>query len=501
MYHTVNPTERAQSAPLGIALLLGITILGTTAVVGLGGVALTDAQESSNLARAEQSLTQFDSQAAQVALGDPTVRTTNFGRVDGEFRVNPLSEPDSGTITITHVDYDGSSNHVLYTGDLGSVVYENGGTEIAYQGGGIWLREEDGGARMISPPEFHYRQGALTFPVIQTTGSAAVSGSPDATISRAADTGRKFPDPSSSYPDPDGDPYQNPIENGYVTVTVESDYYEGWAKYFRTRTDGTVTVDDANQRVTLELSTLGATGSFGIPSDSANGGGSQEVQGLGDGHSLTDYIFRIFPKDDQESAFNNLRWSMYVNEGSKKFEVALRANGNSGCGDAVDLAIYYSDDAHSSYEGWEGSETVSCSDVDGDGNDEYYIDVDLVDGTAGPDLTYSSLSGSQLAHYKSDVSGASFQDPGTLPGHSSGTHTSDRDYDSSVPDTETRDFVVAHYFAELGPNFELKVEDQQNGNAAGVDESSSQGYIDYGGGGQVVTFLHVTENRIEVDLD
>ncbi|PSQ18729.1 hypothetical protein BRD04_10895 [Halobacteriales archaeon QS_9_67_17] len=497
----MNPAERAQSAPLGVALLLGITILGTTAVVALGGAALTDAQGSSNLARAEQSLTQFDSQAAQVALGDAAVRTTNFGRVDGGFRVNPVSEPDSGTITITHVNYTGSNDHVLYTGDLGSVVYENGGTEIAYQGGGVWLREEGGSARMISPPEFHYRQGTLTFPVIQTTGSAAVSGSPDATVSRAADTVRKFSDSNSSYPN--NDTYQNPIEDGYVTVTVESEYYEGWAEYFRTRTDGTVTVDDANQRVTLDLSTLGATGSFGIPSDSANGGGAQEVQGLGDGHALTDYTFRIFPKDDQESEFSNLRWSMYVDEGNKKFEIALKASGTSGCGDTVGLAIYYSDDAHSSYEGWTGSENVSCDDIDSDPTDEYFIDVELVDDSvspAGPNLTYSSLSGSQLAHYKNDVSGASFQDPGTLPGHSSGTaHTSDRNYTSGDP--ETRDFVGAHYFAELGPNFELKVEDQQNGNAAGVGESSSQGYIDYGGGGQVVTFLHVTENRIEVDLN
>jgi hypothetical protein len=485
--------DRGQSAPLGVALLLGLTILGTTAVVAFGSGALTATEGEANIARAQQSMTQFDSQTAQVALGDAAVRTTTFGRLDGDFSVNPISDPDSGQITITHVNYDGTNDEQLYTGPLGAVVYEQDGTTIAYQGGGVWQKAEGGGTRMVSPPEFHYRQGTLTFPIIQTTGSGAVSGSPRATVSRSSDTVREFPDGSVDYPD--GTPYVNTIDEGYVTVTVESEYYEGWAEYFRARTDGTVTVDDANEEVTLELDTLGYTGPFGMPSDPANGGGSLPVQGIGGGHALTDFQFRVVPKDDQESGFSNLRWSMYVNEGNQKFEMALRGNGNS-CGDTVDLFIYYSDDSHATYEGWHGSETIECSDTDGDSTDEYYIDVDLVDATAGPSMNYDSFSGSDLVKYKNEV--GSLRTPGDLPSHGEGDH-SDESY--SATDQETRDFIVSHYFAELGPNFELRVSDQQSGNAAGIDESSSEGYIDYTGGGRVVTYLHITENEVEVELD
>lgn len=485
--------DRGQSAPLGVALLLGITILGATTIVAFGSTALTQTEGEANLARAQQSMTQFDSQTAQVALGDAAVRTTTFGRLDGDFSVTPISEPDSGQITITHVNYDGTNNEQLYTGPLGAVVYEQGDTTIAYQGGGVWQKGEDGGTRMISPPEFHYRQGTLTFPIIQTTGSGAVSGSPRATVSQGSDTVRMFPDQSVDYPD--GTQYINPIDEGYVAVTVESEYYEGWADYFRARTDGTVTVDDAAEEVTLELDTLGYTGPFGMPSDPANGGGALPVEGIGDGHALTDFQFRIVPKDNQESGFNNLRWAMYVDKGDQKLEMALRGDGDT-CGDTVDLSIYYTNDSHTTYEGWHGSETIECDDTDGDGTDEYYIDVELVNATDGFDMEYGSLSGSDLVKFNNEV--GSLRTPGDLPSHGEGDH-SDKDY--SDTDEETSDFIVTHYFAELGPEFELQVSDQQRGGAAGVAEGSSEGYIDYVGGGRIVTYLHITENEVEVDLD
>ncbi|MFC7172406.1 hypothetical protein ACFQL0_01450 [Haloplanus litoreus] len=47
----------------------------------------------------------------------------------------------------------------------------------------------------------------------------------------------------------------NPLSSGSVRVTVRSEYYRGWADYFRTRTDAdTVRVYDANRSVAVVLS-------------------------------------------------------------------------------------------------------------------------------------------------------------------------------------------------------------------------------------------------------
>lgn len=507
---------RGQSETIGVVLLLALTIFGAGAVVALGGGVLTDMQRESDLQRSEHLMTQLDAHAAQVALGSTDVQTVYFGRQAGTYAVRP----SSGTITVTHVNFDGANttdsdevddgsdddDEQIYSGSLGAMIYRNGGTTIAYQGGGIWRTGPTGDTRMVAPPEFHYRAGTLTLPVVRTTGTASAAGAVTATIERTAPTVRAFPADAENYndADPPDRRYINPISSGYVVVVVQSEYYEGWAQYFRSRTDGTVTVDPSTNTVTLALETLGQTGYVGVPADQSSGGGSIDVRGLDAGHSLSDFVVTIYPKDDQESKFNNLRWSMYVDSGNQKFEIALKAS-SADCGDPVDLSVYYSPDAHTTYQGWTGSETVQCGDVDGDGVDERNITLDMVDpDSADLTLTYGKVPGNQLAHYKNSYNQNDIRDPGELGDHPNADTGNDhavRSYTAST-DTENIDFVMAHYFAELGPTFSLQVEDQQSGGGAGVGESSpSSAYIDYQGGGRVVTYLHISENRIGVSLD
>lgn len=507
---------RGQSETIGVVLLLGLTIAGAGAVVALGGGALTDMQRESDLQRAEHVMTQLDAYAAQVAIGSADVQTVDFGQQAGSYAVRP----SAGTITVTHVNFDdattpdsdeiddgsGDDDEQVYTGSLGAVVYRTGETTIAYQGGGIWRTGPTGDARMVAPPEFHYREGTLTLPVVRTTGTASAAGTVTATIERAAPTVRAFPDDAQNYndADPPDRSYTNPISSGYVVVVVQSEYYEGWAQYFRSRTDGTVTVDASTNTVKLALKTLGQTGYVGVPADQSSGGGSIDVRGLDAGHASSDFVVTIYPKDDQESKFNNLRWSMYVTSGNQKFEIALKAS-SADCGESVDLSVYYSPDAHTTYQGWTGSETVQCSDADGDGVDERSITLDMVDpDDADQDLTYAQVPGNDLAHYKNSYNQNDIQDPGDLGDHPNADAGNDhavRSYTAGT-DTESIDFVMAHYFAELGPTFSIQVEDQQSGGGAGVSESSpSSAYIDYEGGGRVVTYLHISENHIEVALD
>ena len=66
------------------------------------------------------------------------------------------------------------------------------------------------------------------------------------------------------------------------------------------------------------------------------------------------------------------------------------------------------------------------------------------------------------------------------------------------PDTESIDRLVNHYFAELPDDFALVVNDKLSDT---VNEASSGGVLLTGGSSQYVTYLHVTENEVEVEVD
>lgn len=483
---------RSQSTVLGVALLLGITLAGAATVIVVGTTTLDDTSAQSKIARAEQSMTVFDAETAQVALGESSSRSVSFGQGGGDIR----ADPNAGHITITHFDHDGSgTDQVLYEADLGAVVFGNDGTTIAYQGGGVWRRDSNGGASMVSPPEFHYRQATLTLPVVRVVNDASGSGSVTGRITPESIGTDVYPDESETYDSDASKEFQNPIEHGQVKAEIESEYYRAWGAYFESRTEGTVTYDDANEAVTVELLTLGIQGSFDMPPED-NG---ISVRGMASGHSLSDFSITIRPTDTDSSSFNNLQWSMSAEKGNQRMELSVQNTGGGelNCGDEVLVSIYYSDDPtdEKPHEGWQvgpgdaDAYAVQCSDLNGDGDDEAYLEIDFTDSSVT--AHYEGISNSEMTEFSPNA--GDLIDPST----SFGPHTADgSDYDSG--DTESIDFVTAHYFALMGPDFNLIVRDQ---NAAGVGEANSAGFIDYGGGGRVVTFLHVTENDVEVEFN
>lgn len=235
--------DRAQANPIGVTLVLGFALIGGILIVALGATMLGDAQQNLNEDRAEKALTQFDSKAALVALGNTDTQTVRFAQDgSGDFTV----ENGTGWMKITIDNQTDSSGPVtLLNQSLGSVVYEEGGTTLAYQGGGVWRRQSNNSV-MVSPPEFHFRNGTLTLPVVNVTGDASLSNS--ATITHRQ-TSKEFPDRTTS---PD---FANPLTQHKVKVIVHSDYYKGWGNYFEERTDGKVDYNHEKRLVNLTLVT------------------------------------------------------------------------------------------------------------------------------------------------------------------------------------------------------------------------------------------------------
>ncbi|MBX0324538.1 hypothetical protein EGH21_16025 [Halomicroarcula sp. F13] len=237
---TVLESSRGQSGPLGLVLMLALVVASTTAVVVVGAGAITATQSQLDIERTEKTMTQFDSQAALVALGQSNVQQVELpaaGRSNYEVRGN------AGWMNLTYTNATGNVT-TIRNGTLGAVVYDGGGTEIAYQGGGVWRADDDGESVMISPPEFHYRSRTLTLPLVTVSGQGNLEGR--ASITRN-DTTQYFPDTDRD------EAFRNPLNGSDINVTVQSDYYRAWGHYFEERTDGTVIYDHPNETVTAEL--------------------------------------------------------------------------------------------------------------------------------------------------------------------------------------------------------------------------------------------------------
>ncbi|MFC7155117.1 archaellin/type IV pilin N-terminal domain-containing protein [Halomarina halobia] len=231
--------DRGQSEVLGVVLILGITIAGTTAVAVFGAPVLSNAQQAVEIKSAEHAMTKLDSKASLVGFDDSPSQEIDLGirGTGGAVRVNETS----GRITIDRTDAGGNTTTLLAR-DLGAVIYENGDTTITYQGGGVWKQTGDG-STMISPPEFHYRDRTLTLPLIIVDGDRSIDGRVQVSAG-----------PSQSVFPIDGDANKsNPLVDDRVNVTVTSRYYEAWGDFFEERTGGQVTYDSPNQTVTVTL--------------------------------------------------------------------------------------------------------------------------------------------------------------------------------------------------------------------------------------------------------
>jgi hypothetical protein len=221
--------KRGQSSVVGVVLVFALVILTMTITVAVGHAALSDTQDQLSEDRAELAMTQLDSQIAGVALGRSNLQSLEIGSEADGYTL----DESAGRMT---VEVGGTTK--LDT-DMGAITYDQGGATIAYQGGGVWKANRDGEARMVSPPEFHYRDATLTLPLVVVEGDSSVS---DTLYVEDKTRTQHWPSGSDT----------NPVSGGTVTVTVESAYADAWANYFEERTEGTVTYP-APDTVELEL--------------------------------------------------------------------------------------------------------------------------------------------------------------------------------------------------------------------------------------------------------
>jgi hypothetical protein len=233
--------RRAQSETLAVVILTGLVITGSGVVVVLGATAIRGTTESADIGQAEHAMTQLDSKASLVAHGSSDTQRVSVGR-GGQGTTSV--DPDAGWMRVVNETAGGET--VLMNETMGAVVYERGETTVTYQGGGVWRSRNEGSA-MVSPPEFHYRSRTLTLPLVLVRGDGGTSGTSGGSL-RVASGG----DPVGKFPT-DASGRTNPLTGGEITVTVKSDHYRAWERFFEQRTGGDASLDHTNRTASVEL--------------------------------------------------------------------------------------------------------------------------------------------------------------------------------------------------------------------------------------------------------
>lgn len=490
---SLQTDRRSQASTIGIVLILGITLLGTGLVVGYGSQAIGDTERVTTLSKAEHSLTQFDSQAAIVALGESVVQRVDLGDSrGGTFD----ADGDAGWIRVVHRNATGDgTDTVLYNASLGTVSYRNGDTTIGYQGGGVWRRDGNG-STMVSQPEFNYRGSTLTLPVIRVTNDDSAAGETTALLRRVGNSEQVYPNASESYSD--GDTYANPVTQGSVAVTVHSEFYKGWGAFFGARTSGNVTVDDGNQTATVELLTVGEVGAFDM-TDALDDDGL-DARGQADGHSLDSFTVGV-KAEDQGNGFNNHYFSFYTESGDHRFEYLVHVpdgvNCNSGIsGEDIVVKVFYRNTATGDQHEWVNSSvTADSGPIRLECNaDSSTLSVDL---TGNVPLTYGDTGGA----------GTYYDWSGTPATNAEFNHTEDGEPTAFVDgDEATSRLLSRHYIALMGDGFTLKARSGTGGPGRGggaqINYGASGGTLEYDTGGSTyITYLHISENEIEIEME
>ncbi|WP_435361242.1 DUF7289 family protein [Haloarchaeobius sp. DFWS5] len=239
---TDDDETRAASELLGVVLLFGLVAIGAAAILLYGTVALDTLEERTTLSAAEMTMSQFDSRVS--SAGSSPVGVSLGQR--GNYRV-----VDDSSLTFA------VNGHANCTGSIGvgSLRYSDGdGNRLAYEAGGIWKQTESGTV-LVSPPTIRYDDGQLYFGVTNVSGG--VSGSVDG-VTAYESTSRGKQANGELRDELFGSDDCLPPEN--VTVTVESDFYEAWGRYFAEELNAsTATVTDATNTATVTVPLRGSS--------------------------------------------------------------------------------------------------------------------------------------------------------------------------------------------------------------------------------------------------
>lgn len=236
---TLSPQNKGATETLGFAILIAIAVASSTIVVGLSGGPINALSEQSNTAEATTSFSKIGATSVSTAFngegGQGTVNTNFAGPQD------PIKVSEQSKVTIKSVDPSDGSETIIAEENMGYMSYqsaEDSTQSVYYENGGVWKVNKDGSASIVTPPEFHYREQTLTFPIIQL--KAADSEIHSSVEFNHISTARTT--------------QQISVADKEVHIIISSPVYKGWGAYFEENVDGVdITYDHNNNEVKIVL--------------------------------------------------------------------------------------------------------------------------------------------------------------------------------------------------------------------------------------------------------
>lgn len=215
--------NRGVSTVLGYVLIAGFVALGTTSLVLVGMAVVEDTSDRIGLTQAEDALERFAADVDGLTTGE----TTAGFRFQGGDEIRVIED---GQLRIVH-DQGDTETEVIDT-SLNALVYRIGDARLVYQSGGIWRVDDTGEPLLLRPPSIEYRatdEGTMLVDAIRLKSDYAADVPVAGTALRV--------NQSQAYPTTD---QSNPLENGTVRATIESQFCPAWTAYFEQRTAGAV---------------------------------------------------------------------------------------------------------------------------------------------------------------------------------------------------------------------------------------------------------------------
>ncbi|WP_440953752.1 DUF7289 family protein [Methanococcoides sp. FTZ1] len=449
---------KAVSSVVGLLLMYSLAIIAVGIILVYNVPVLNDMQDSAKAQKVEQAFTVLDSRMSKAALGESPYQTTSVSLMGGEINVNGAEEAERGIMTIQLINTTTNFSEE-FNCSLGTVEYIKDDRKVAYEGGGVWANYGSNDRTvMVSPPEFHYNRVTLTLPIMTINGNSSITGNGNTAITVTSDN-----QPYVLYPNPSLSASRtNPTDHlDKVVVYVKSDYYRGWANYANSMGATNATLDDENKTAIIQFTTQPPMGTQPLTSRLKVGQLCKIDEPV--------YEFHFDFDAAASSGLNPKNYGITATSGTRTLSYDLQKKEGAN---QLDLVVTYEDtDLSADPERWVSVENYPVFNT----NENQNSTVDLVNDSFMMEFTKQSgvkdsFSWSNVTIENGNVS-------------------------YSIND------LTQHYMKLMTEDSNIVFYIGSNTGQDPVDYSTSTVTIEYCGLGNYITYLHITQNELDVTVE
>ncbi|UGV41933.1 hypothetical protein J7W08_07475 [Methanococcoides orientis] len=455
---------KAVSSVVGLLLMYSLAIIAIGIILVYNVPVLNDMQENAKAQKVEQAFTVLDSRISKAALGESPYQTTAISLMGGSVSVNSPGENEKGLMTIQIINYT-TNNSEEFNCSLGTIEYIKDDRTVAYEGGGVWSDYgSNGGIVMVSPPEFHYNTVTLTLPLTTINGNSTVAGNGNIDIAVTSDNKPYvlFPNESTNR--------SNPVTDyDEILIYIKSDYYKGWASYINSMPNTVTVLDDENKTVITQFTTEPPMGTYPLKR-------KLKVGRIDPEPAEPVYDFYYYLDGDGSQGLQSMKSNLIATSGTRTLTYNFqKKNGHY----PIKITSVTYEDTNSGIDYMEEWEGIGEYTINGK-ND-------------GENATVDLLNESFMMRYISDYQDFSWGPSGPIK-ELPDVEIYNNDENYSIND------ITQHYMkliTEEGPVFFYL----DNGNQDNIDYDASTVTINYKGLGNFITYLHITQNELDVTVE